>query len=119
MTGIEAKILARRLELHLRKNNFVVCQNILEGAENKYDLRGTGEITTIAELRISLRTVTLLEKKGYLYLKQFDEVDILGLYKEINHLGEEDCRLLGGAVERARRHNTAIRQELELESLEQ
>lgn len=122
MTGIEARIMVGRLELHLRKNNFVVCKEILEEAEKEYAVQcveGAKEVTAIAELKISLGTITLLEKKGYIHLEQLDGVDITQLYKKIDHLSKERALLLYNAVEKGRRHNAVVRQSQELESLEQ
>ena len=122
MTGIEATTLARRLELHLRKNNFVVCGEILDEAENEYNQQcaeGIKEVTAIAELKISLDTITHLEKKGYVYIRQLDGIDVKRLHKKIMHLGRERAYLLWKAVEKAKTQNQRIRQELELSRLEQ
>ena len=122
MTGVEALTLVRRLELHLRKNNFVVCREILGEAENEYNQQceeGAKEVTAIAELKISLATIAHLEKKGYVYLRQLDGIDVRRLWKSIKHLGRRESYILHNVVEKARKHNQRIRQDLELERLEQ
>ena len=122
MTGIEATTLARRLELHLRKNNFVVCGEILDEAENEYNQQCEDrfrEVTAIAELKISLTTIAHLEKKGYVYIRQLDGIDVKRLHKEIKHLGRKDAFLLWRAIEKAKAQNQRIRQDLELSRLEQ
>ena len=122
MTGVEATTLARRLELHLRKNNFVVCGEILDEAENEYNQQcedGVKEVTAIAELKIKLSTIAHLEKKGYVYIRQLDGIDVKKLWKSIKHLGREQAYLLWKAVEKAKAQNQCIKQKRELSRLEQ
>ncbi len=121
MTASDVMILSERLGLHLRKNHFSACREIIDSAETEYletvlqDERGGREITTIAELKnVPLGTVTLLERKGYMYLENLDGVDLKNLHKSILHLGEKQANGLSIAVEEARKHNELVRKRTEL-----
>lgn len=117
MNSPDAETLSKRIELHLRRNQFAICKGIIEGVEKEYRRGNSTKITAIAELDIAIGAVTLLEKKGYIHIKQFDDVDIVKVCSAIRHIGHEEALRVSKAVEKAHKHNlrlqrTAIREEL-------
>jgi len=76
MTGEQADAVAGQLGLHLRKNNFEACRNILSNLEEE-QLADVGRVpTAIAELSIELRYVNALEKAGYIHIDDLEGVSL-------------------------------------------
>ncbi len=78
MNSRDAKLLARRLSIHLCHNEFGLCHEILNSAEEEWEkTRGKDNTpTAIAELNIELRLVELLDREGYIYISDLDGIDI-------------------------------------------
>lgn len=110
MTANDASILSRRLEIHLMKNNFEVCRNLLEEAEKK-GKEGEGVIVNIAELDVSLRVINILEKAGYSLLQEIEDIDVETLHKNVWQLGKVESSLLATAIRRAKTYNKKKREE--------
>ena len=117
-TGIESEILEKRIELHLRKNNFGACREIVDTVEKEYfdevqqDKSGGREITTLAELRgITLQVVNSLEERGYLYLQDLEGIDVENLYKEIPQVGKRSTHNLSVIVKKAMEHNRLVKKQ--------
>lgn len=79
MTGIEADIIGRRIALHLRRNHWEGCHNILDYEEQK--LLSAEPVVAIAELKIPLRMVNLLESHEYIYLTDMLDTNVFQLEK--------------------------------------
>lgn len=69
MTPKDAELVSRRLELHLRRNQFEVCREILAIAEK--EIESTCPVN-IAELDMDLRWVNALDKLGYIKISDLD-----------------------------------------------
>lgn len=99
MTGIEAENIGRRLALHLRKNNFDACHDILNGTETV--MKESKGSLAIAELPLELRTVNLLEKAGYLYVEDMRSVDFKRLVEEVTNMGKLTAAVIEEVVTKA------------------
>lgn len=102
MTGVEASTLSRQMELHLRRNEFDTCEELLVSARKNtmQRLRTCGK-TAIAELHLDLRYVNRLEKEGYIYVEDLTGVDVTKLH--IKHFGISGKLAVQSALERHRR----------------
>lgn len=96
MTSNEAEAVGRRIALHLRKNNFMACHDILVTEEQQ--LSSPEQITAIAELPIPLGCVNFLEGAGYIYLADLVGVDVTEL--EIKELGPISKNIIKKALQR-------------------
>lgn len=108
MTGPEAERLGRRMALHLRKNQFTLCREILEFAEQEHgdSLRDT-LIENIAETGLDLKLINRLESEGYLKIADLGDVtdeDLLAM----DWVGEVHLSLIRYAVDAAVRHNVEV-----------
>lgn len=112
MISEDAKILSRRMELHLMNNRFEACEDILKDAKTEYE-RGSQEITAIAELNISLKVINQLEKKGYIYIKDLDGIEVERLHEETRYMSEAENGGLMIALRKAKEYN-ARRQECKM-----
>lgn len=79
MTGKQADIVAGQLGLHLRRNNFEACRDILNNLEEEQLANRSRIPTAIAELSIELRYVNALEKAGYIYIDDLEGVSLHNL----------------------------------------
>lgn len=100
MTGHEADVIGRRLALHLRKNHFEGCHHILDYEEKK--LSDVGPPTAVAELRIPLRLINVLEAHGYVYVVDMSHTDVFQL-ERIFGVGFKHTMLIARAVSDALR----------------
>lgn len=109
MTGPEAEVLCRRLGIHLRKNNFEACRDILDQEEKDMalDVRGLNRPEALAELDLDLRTVNLLERAGYLYLEDMRGISVFRLERELRGAGYPTIRKIGSIVSEAFRKDRA------------
>ena len=109
MTGPEAERAGARIAIHLRRNEFGVCREIIRALETQHDLAqsdGVDDPTPIAEVRgLDLRYVNALEKAGYIYLEDLDGVDLEELIRSgprrISHFGTKAVTALKRAREKA------------------
>ncbi len=92
MTGYEAEVIGRRLALHLRKNHFEGCRDILNYEERK--LSETGPSTTIAELRIPLMLINILENNGYVYLSDMAYTNVFQLCRDLPRVRASSTTLI-------------------------
>ena len=76
----------RRVAIHLKRGNFEACHNIIDDAQAKNQQESdNGECTTLVDLPAGcsyhtwLRTVSQLEKAGYIYISDLNGVDIMAL----------------------------------------
>lgn len=106
MMGRDADRIGRRLALHLRKNHFEGCHNILDQLEK--DLLDVKPLTAVAELRISLRLINLLESNGYIYLKDMEHTNVFQLNRDLFGLGFSETRVVGKAVSDAFREINGV-----------
>lgn len=85
MTGPEAEQIGTRIAIHLRRNEFAACYQILNWLYDEQMRRDFGEpdvheCIPIAEvLGDELRYVNRLEKAGYIYIEDLDGVDLTDL----------------------------------------
>ena len=100
MTGRDAEVAAARLSLHLRKNQFEACHNILYGLEAEITSRCP---VNIAELNLNLRWVNALEKLEYIKISDLDDVNWESLRMSIVCLGPAGTAEIKLAVEDARK----------------
>ena len=113
MTGPDADILASRISVHLRKNEFAICTEIIEDTQrNHHEKNAEGFIEAVAELGLELRLVTLMEKKGYIYLRDLLSVDVHSLHRKIKHFGADGSHAVYLALKRAHRHNRLLRKSI-------
>ena len=101
MIGRDADMVAARLSIHLRRNEFEACHNILDDLETAWKLDTKG-IVYIAELSIGVRLVNFLEKVGYIKVSDLDDVNWESLRKEVPWLGPAGVAEVRFAVEAAR-----------------
>ena len=97
MTGQQAEELARRMELHLRYNNFEACRDILDEKEKALKERPSKR-KALAETEISIRWVNALEKARYIYVDQLQGKDLKEVCKEIPNMGPCAVKELGMAL---------------------
>ncbi len=76
MTGPEADRVGRRLALHLRKNDFAICQKILKSMENQFRVAEPYRTTAIAELDLELRYINMLENGGFVLISDMDHINV-------------------------------------------
>lgn len=126
MTGPEAERIGRKISIHLRRNEFTVCHEILRSLGEQHNLAQSDVDgpTPIAEVRqLELRYVNSLEKAGYIYLEDLDGVDLDDLIcpgpLRISHFSAKAVAALKGARERAiadrdRKRKEQARTELEM-----
>ena len=105
MTGLQADQLGRKLGIHLRRNEFGVCREIIDAVEQEFrqrPRRPDADGVAIAESGLDLRLVNLLEKEGYLYVGQLQGVDLDGLRQRCSQLGSVGVRAIRGMIQRVR-----------------
>ena len=117
MTGPEAERVGRRLGIHLRRNEFAACLEIVLSLRDKQMARefkdaGPKDRIPIAELLGSeLRYINKLEEAGYIYIEDLDDVDLMDLTRPGPlHLSWFGKNKGVGLVERAREKAAAIRE---------
>lgn len=89
MIGSEADEIGRRLSIHLRKNNFEACHDVLDTVKKEKATKYNGRVA-LAETELSLRWVNFLEKSGYLYVDQLQglsDKDIDKLCRKMRNMG--------------------------------
>ena len=102
MTGKQAEKLARKLEIHLRRNQFSICQQIISHLEETY----TGEEgvnngrTAIAEVVKDPRLANLIEKVGVIYVDQVTKKTVKDL-EELKMLGAKGMEAFRSAMHTA------------------
>lgn len=83
MTGPEAEQTAARISIHLRRNEFAACHEILGELENRQDPEeDCTEFTSIPVAEVlghELRYVNKLESAGYVYMEDLEGVDLQDL----------------------------------------
>lgn len=97
MTGQQAGELARRMELHLRYDNFDACRDILDEKEKMLAERPSKR-KALAETDIALRWVAMLERAGYIYVDQLEGKDLKEVCKKITNMGPCAIKELGMAL---------------------
>ena len=75
MNGKDADVLARKMAIELRRNNFVACHDILKYAQEAQMTEPKPPVA-LAEIGIDLRWLNKLEGGGYIYLSDLDGVDL-------------------------------------------
>lgn len=103
MTPKDASILSRRLELHLRRNEFEACHNILNEIEAEIE---STPPEGIAELPLDLRWVNALETLNYIKISDLDmfqtDSDWDSLRESIAYIGPAGVAEVRTAIEAAR-----------------
>lgn len=108
MTGPEAERLGRKIALHLRKQEFGACHEILDFAEQEHgDGFHDAMIENIAETNLPLRLINKLEEAKYAKIADFRDVTDKELLA-IDLVGKKYLPLIRNAVERAVRHNKEV-----------
>jgi hypothetical protein len=82
MTGPEAERAGARIAIHLRRNEFAACHEILDHLKSEQTKR---EFNKAADDRIpiaevlggELRCINMLEAAGYIYIEDLDDVDLM------------------------------------------
>lgn len=96
--------LSRRIVLHLLRDQYNACHDILRAFEKQTEVP-EGEPVAIAELPLDLRYINMLESVGYVYIEDFEGIDIDELLNIRPHFGPSAvCALkaaLGGYTEGA------------------
>ncbi len=97
MTGIEADQLGRRLSIHLRKNNFEACRDVLDEVEKERAKKRARPLAflgcsqrsrlALAETRLDMRWVNLLEEQNIMYVDQLRGKNIDKLCHRIRNMG--------------------------------
>ncbi len=77
MTGAEAERFGRRIAIHLRRNEFEKCYDILRFMESQAEKReeDNGRIPLAEVFGQGIRHVNLLEAEGYSYADDLDGID--------------------------------------------
>ena len=75
MNGPDADRAGGEISVHLRKNLFSICRDILDQLEAK-QREGIGVPVYLAETGMDLRVITILEKAGYVQISDMDGVDV-------------------------------------------
>lgn len=88
MTGIEAEQLGRRLAIHLRRNDFKGCQEIINSEERQREILDE-KPTAIAEIGINLRWVNMLEEMGCIYIKDLEGLDLKHFLRTVPDIGDK------------------------------
>ena len=92
MTGIEAERLGRRLAIHLRRNEFECCRDIINNKERQREILAetpTEQPTALAEIGIDLRWVNMLEEMGCVYIKDLEGLDLKPFLYTIPSIGDK------------------------------
>lgn len=71
----EVQDVVRRIGIQLRNDRFVVCHEIIKELEEAWKNRHDPP-TAIAELDVSRRLVELLEREGYIYISDLEDIDV-------------------------------------------
>lgn len=118
MTGSEAEQIGTRIAIHLRRNEFAVCHQILSDLEGEqtereaYEFDAEDEIPIAEVLGHELRYVNALEKAGYIYIDDLDGVDLVCLGDKSSSLYLPWFGLKGiQVVEEGRRRAEVVREE--------
>ena len=92
MTGVEAEQLGRRIAIHLRRNDFASCRDIINNKEHQRKVLAEGPTETpkaLAEIGISLRWVNAMEEMGCIYIKDLEGLDLKSFLFSIPNIAEK------------------------------
>lgn len=112
MTGPEAEQVAARLSIHLRRNEFAACHEILNSLREqqmRHEFRESSPDDPIPVAEVlghEMKYVNMLEKVGYVYIDDLDGVVLADLADKSSPLylpwfGKKGASLLEAARERA------------------
>ena len=92
MTGIEAEQLGRRIAIHLRRNDFEGCRNIINNKERQRKELAESpaeQPTALAEIGLDLRWVNMLEEMGCVYIRDLEGLDLRPFLYTIPNIGDK------------------------------
>ena len=97
MTGQDSEEIGVRIALHLRKNHFSACHDIISTVER--EMSEEEQPVAIAEMGMALQWVNILEGLGYMYVRDLDGIDFKQLL-EVDGLGPRAVREIKGAIKK-------------------
>lgn len=99
----EVELALSRMLVHLQRDEFEPCHDILDGLEAEWKVRGRvdGEaLNCIASLNLGMREINLLEDAGFLYVTDMDGIDLERL--RLPNMGQIERERVRTTIEGAR-----------------
>ncbi len=99
---VEVELALSRMLVHLQRNEFEACRDVLDGLEAESKTRGVDReaLNCIASLDLDMREINMLEAGGFIYVTDMDGVDLYSL--NLPNMGALERRRIRIAIEGAR-----------------
>ncbi len=99
----EIELALSRMLVHLHKDEFDACHDILDGLEAESEVKEVDRhsLNCIASLDLDMKEINLLEAGGFIYVSDMDEVDLESL--RLPNMGRIERRRISAVIEEARK----------------